>query len=858
MRAGNLLNDIPAWEVIDGVMLNQNGLAEIGVRFKPKASLTQTPHEFQRLESGLQTVLREIVPQGQRLRLMVQCKPGGWSQLEQYRETAVRHPALGLLRQGRMRQAVELDRVGKLLEWEFVLTLTVGKERLGTLPFLPILLLSKVFPKLANRGFVTVDRESLLELLALARSKRGELMAALRDLGWKVEVMDSTAVTNLAFDYLNPAQHTARQPEYVPTSVRYPEGETSRDHRLAPSSLRSKLAKIDIVNGDFHQLRLGKDYLRILAMHARPEASKFGMADSLLCMNGRGWYIADLVHEQQQVVADRLSEMERSYDGLAKSGMQLVDANAGVAADALRDFNRARAQSGQHIYTVAAQIHLIDDDPKRLDERVSTALSTTSEVPGSPFKVCAYNIWKPFQLGLPFCGGRLEGPVIMRDKNAVAFIPSQGPLETDMKPVSLFHSTWGTLIPIDLDDRNLPNRNMLVVGAAGSGKSVVTQLLTSDELNFEKITYTIIEKGTSFKSFVESLGDEGVRIPLDPTQFSINLLDLPPGVNEPSAEKLSSASTLIKNMILRASEAEDSIISAVLGAAVAQTYERKTPTKRLEGEYRRVFQGALLSDVRETLQLMEEVAGTKMVGKMREVADDLAVRLADWTGDSPKGRFFDRATTIPFLNKRVVLYDTSPLEQYKDIKSTAIMVMAGLIAERWRDDRETIKKVVVDEAHDIAKLPSGFDFLDDHQRRCRAANGAQILVSQTVSEFKRVMSDGNTKSLLENVSIFWVFPVASSEYGELRSHAYMSEEALDSIPTLRSKAGEFSEAIFWAKFRDGPRGARLRIRLSSADRWMFSSDAYDAARRERVVSSRGGDVIEGVRDLAGLKEEVIA
>ncbi len=857
MRAGNVLNDIPAWEVVDGVMLNQNGIAEIGVRFKPKASLTQTPHKLQRLEAGLQTVLREIVPQGQRLRLLVQCKPGGWSQLEPYREASVRHPALGLLRQGRMRHAVELDRAGKLLEWDFVLTLTVGKERLGTLPFMPILLLSKVFPKLANRGFVTYDRESLLELLALARSKRSELMAALRDLGWKVEAMDSTAVQRLVFDYLNPAQHLTKLPEYVPTTVRYPEGETSRDHRLAPSSLRSRLAKIDIVNGDFHQLRMGKDHLRILGMHARPEASRFGMADSMLCMNGRGWYIADLVHEQQQIKSDRLNEDERTYVGLAKSGLQLVDGNAGIAAEALAAFNRARMQSGQHIYTVAAQIHLIDDDDKRLDERVSMALSTTSEVPGSPFKVCAYNIWKPFQLGLPFCGGRLENPIIVRDKNAVAFLPSQGPLETGMKPISLFHTTWGTVLPIDFDDRNLPNRNMLVVGNAGSGKSVVTQIITSDELNHPKITYTIIEKGQSFKSFVESLGDEAVRIPLDPTQFSVNLLDLPPETVSPSAEKLSSSTTLIKNMILRLSEAEDSIISAVLGAAVAQTFERKTTTKRIEGEYRRMFGGALLSDVRETLQQMEEVGGTKMIQKMRDVADDLAIRLADWTGDSFKGKFFDRATTIPFENKRVVLYDTSPLDQFKEIKSTAIMVMAQLIAERWRDDRETIKKVVVDEAHDIAKLPSGFDFLDDHQRRCRAANGAQILVSQTVSEFKRVMPDGNVKSLLENISIFWVFPVAETEYAALRSYAYMSEEALESIPSLRSKAGQFSEAIFWAKFRDGPRGARLRIRLSSADRWMFSSDAYDAVRREKVVAARGGDVIEGVRDLAGMKEEVI-
>jgi conjugal transfer ATP-binding protein TraC len=858
MRAGNLLNEIPAWEVLDGVMINQNGIAEVGVRFRPRASLTQNAENLERLEMGLQTILRELVPQGQRLRLLVQCKPGGWEHLEPYRETPVRHPALGLLRQGRMRQAAELETAGKLLAWDFVLTLTVGRERLGTLPFLPILLLSKVFPKLANRGFVTFDRESLLELLQQAREKRGELVAALKNLGWHAEAMDSNAVQRLTFEYLNPAQSAVNLPEYEPTKARYPESETTRDHRIAPSSLRSRLAKVDIVNADLHQLRLGTDTVRILAMHARPEASRFGMANALLCMKGRGWYIADFVHEPQQVVADRLSEQERSYDGLMKSGMQLVDANASVAAVALRDFNRARMQTGQHIYTVAAQIHLIDTDEKRLGERVSDALSTTSEVPGSPFKVCGYNIWKPFHLALPFCGGRLESAIIVRDKNAVAFLPTEGPLETGMNPVSLFHSTWGTIIPIDLDDRNLPNRNMLIVGQSGSGKSVVGQLLASDELNHQKITYTIIEKGSSFAGFIAALGDEAVRIPLDPTEFSINLLDLPPDTVEPGAEKLSSVTTLIKNMILKPSETDDAIISAVLGAAVSQTYARKTVQRKVGDAYVRVYQEALLSDVRDTLSRMEEAGDLKMTGKLRDVADDLAVRLGDWTGNTAKGGFFDRPTSIPFVDKRVVLYDTSPLEAYKEIKSTAIMVMAQLIAERWKDDRETIKKVVVDEAHDIAKMASGFDFLDDHQRRCRAANGAQVLISQTLSEFKRVMPDGNSKSLLENISIFWVFPVASTEFNELRSHANMSEEALEMIPVLKSDAGQYSEAIFWAKFRSGAAGAKLRIRLSSADRWMFSSDAYDDTRRAKVIARRGGDVIEGVRELAGMKEEVVA
>ena len=81
----------------------------------------------------------------------------------------------------------------------------------------------------------------------------------------------------------------------------------------------------------------------------------------------------------------------------------------------------------------------------------------------------------------------------------------------------------------------------------------------------------------------------------------------------------------------------------------------------------------------------------------RAVADELALKLTDWTGDSAKGRFFDRETTIPFTDKSVVLYDTSPLEGFKDMKTVAIMTMTQLITERWRDDPSIIKRVIVDD-----------------------------------------------------------------------------------------------------------------------------------------------------------------
>ncbi len=849
MRFGRLLDELPLWEVVDGTMLTAHGVAEVGVRLTFPPSLTQTSDQLEALERGVQTVLREIVPQGQRLRLYMQCRPGGLGTLEAYRVQHAQHPALALLGGSRFALFERLYRESKLYEWDVFVTLSVGQPRLGTAPFLPLLLLSKIFPNLASRGFVTFARDELEALLLTAREARDALAAAFKHIGVGARVMTSSDVTQAVFQYLNPSLHAVSLPAYTPTPHRHPELETLRDPCLAPSSLRARLAKVDIDNGDRHQLWLGADILRVLVLHARPDQTAFGMANRLLALGGRGWYVAEFQHLEQAKVQDRLKDQERTYRGVAQSAVQLFDSNARVAAEELEAFNTAVTRSGEHVYTVAAQLHLLERDELRLSERVSQVLSETSAIPGSPFKLCGYNAWEPFKLAVPFSGQRLENPVLLRDSNAAAFFPTEGPLHSAARPVSVFQSAWGTLEGIDPDDRDLPNRNTLIVGQSGSGKSVLMQTLMADELHDERVTYTVIEKGESFATLVDTLGDDAVRIPLDPERFSVNVMDLPTGALEPDGGKVASVVNLVRAMVFEPLEPQATIKTAVLTAAVEQTYRRKLGSRRGEASVtERVYRGARLSDLRETLQRMDEVGGVAMPDLARTCADELAIKLGDWTGDSPKGRFFDRETTLPFEQRRVVLYDTSSLERYREMKTVALMVMANLVADRWGLEPGTAKRVVVDEAHDIAKLEAGFDFLDDHQRRCRALNGAQILVSQTATEFVRQTTTGE-KSLLENISVYWVFPVSRKEDTLLKSHAGLSDEALEVVHELKSKAGEYSEVLYWARKRSGATGARLRVRLSSADRWMFSSDAYDRERRQRELVQHGGDTLEAVRSL---------
>ncbi|NJK43603.1 MAG: hypothetical protein HC933_04420 [Pleurocapsa sp. SU_196_0] len=96
------------------------------------------------------------------------------------------------------------------------------------------MLLSKLLPNLANRGFVTFAQDELEALLLDAREARDALVMAFRSVGIGAEAMTSSQVNEAVFQYLNPSLHAVNLPEYEPTPHRYPELETTRDPRIAP------------------------------------------------------------------------------------------------------------------------------------------------------------------------------------------------------------------------------------------------------------------------------------------------------------------------------------------------------------------------------------------------------------------------------------------------------------------------------------------------------------------------------------------------------------------------------------------------------------------------------------------------
>ena len=91
MKESNLLDELPYREVVAGTMITGDGIAEIGIRLGLKPSLTQSQDELKRLERAIQSVLRELVPEGEGLRLMVRCGPSTRAALEGYRSEPTAH-----------------------------------------------------------------------------------------------------------------------------------------------------------------------------------------------------------------------------------------------------------------------------------------------------------------------------------------------------------------------------------------------------------------------------------------------------------------------------------------------------------------------------------------------------------------------------------------------------------------------------------------------------------------------------------------------------------------------------------------------------------------------------------------------
>jgi conjugal transfer ATP-binding protein TraC len=845
-RTRSLLEALPYWELHDGVMFLADGRIEIGVEVKFPPAMFLTDGGLEMVFRQLKNVIRNAVPQGQRLRLVVEVGPPGKSAVAAYRsETTSGEPLARLMGDKRAEHFEYLaSQPGELLTWRTFLSVTLGEKRASASPSLGMYALSKVIPALRNKTHVGYTQEEFQERLDLAAITRDRLVNFLESAGLAPKAMDNEEIFGLCFRYFNPGLKHAQFPKYQKTWQLAPEEAIDSLESLAPPSLRARIAKSEVDNAKLHELGLGWRKVRMLSLVQNPDETQFGMMNALLDSSGEFYLVIDFVHEPFDKAIQRLKGMARRYYSATNDTRYYVDPNVRAGLEESEDAIEHISKSGDHVFQVSASLVLIGTQSKDLEDRLSQAFSAAALVPGSPFGVLQSGLFEPFLQCAPLGGNTIDLRSSMLETNATHFFPIGSPWDGNKRPIAMFQNRWKSLTNIDPFDPGMTNWNALIIGGSGQGKTFFAQYMITELMRQDDVDVIIVDRGRGYEKTVELLG--GAMIDVEPGgEMSVNPFDLEPGQTEPDEEKISFLGSLIRAMVGEVDPRLEAEEDAIITEAIRNAYTRKTDQLMVDGKMEKKFEGMLLRDFVRTLTNLERIGEKTVTDADKQIADTLSRTLQNWTGKSPLGMFVDRPTNVPMSKSRIVCYDTSKFRLDSPLAAVGTMLIADLVWRRVKADLTRRKVVIFDECWALLEIPAAASFMVELYRRFRRYNAAVWSISQSIEDFRRPQAQG----ILQNTTYHYLLRVPGED-DTIQELLRLPPAAMESFRNLRRVDGLYSEVLAWVRRETGAEGDVLWVRPSPLDFWAFTTSARDMAKRDQAIKRADGNLLEALTALA--------
>ena len=819
---------LPYHDLLDGVVFLNSGQVEVGIEIRSINTLLLSGAELESLGATLTGMLRNAVPQGERMRLLVEATPMRQAILDRYEKgLTTDHPSAHLLTVNKVNSLEKVRKEGNLVEYRFYITCTLSPQRKRKRP-------------------TSYSPDELDELLARAHALRQKLYTSFNDAGFSPIPLLNQGVFEAMYRWFNPEARFGNLPEYEAPDMHLPKHIIKEMPHLAPPTLRSQVLGSDLIRR-WNNLRISDYYAQMLTMGSLPVGYTYtGLISHLLGMPKLFWLCIDFGHEPYgKTVRALMTQARRLYSATTMRG-GFTDYSDPSVRRGFHEVDEALSEasmSGSHVYRVGMSMVILDKSLEGVKEGMQDAINKLAHIPGAQGVVESAGLMTQYLSLAPFSGTTNERTFLTFEENAADFFPIDMPWPGSGKPISLLWNRWDSVTSLDPFDPRSPNWNAIVVGASGSGKTFLTQTILGELLRGD-VDVMIVDRGYGYQHLVDLFGGE--VIPIEPGEVSINPFDLPEGEIKPDEEKKAFLLALIRSMIpsedggaVKATE------NAILNHAINQTYSRFTGERRREdGTVEQYFTGAQLSDLARVLVTMEEIGDRPISEHERDIARSLSLRLQNWTGDTPFGRFVDRPTTIQ-SDARVVYYETTGLERYAELRPVGTLLISDLIWKRVKRYPARRKIVVFDEAWSIMKLSDAANFMIELYRRFRRYNAAAYAVSQSLQDF----TGEEAKGLLQNTTYHYLLRLPGEDQ-LIQELLELTDRGMQVFRSLTSRSGSFSEVLTWIRREDQLEGDVMIIRPTPVEYWAYTTNAYDMAKRKEVLEEYDGDLIKTLNVLA--------
>lgn len=838
---------LPYWEIHQGVMFLEDGRFEVGAAVNVGPDLFRTNGDRLILLNQLRGVLESVVPEGERLRIIVESRHGSAEEIATYR--AGKHQGRAVFRmlaEERARMQEDLAARGLRLTWRVYFILSSGQKRVGG-SNAATYLLGRVAAALGSGGkiaqytpFAPTELEQAVEQ---AHALRESLVGYLQRAGFEAEPIDDQAIYNLCYRFLN--DHEPPNPYQVDPAYST-EQTLKRNPDLDPQTLKRTLTNTEIYNVARDYLHLGLDYVRMYSMYGVPSATEYGFLNRALVQE-RTYLVLDVVHSSQSQVMQRLENRKRQAWQLNNDTSSAPESSVANAVIDLLAALQRQERSGEHFLRWGATLLVRGDSVEHLDAIERIMLPRLGDTLGARWRRNREYLAYPFSLLLPFSGRTQDILFTGLSENVTQAAVFYGPwVRPRLKSATcLTTNRYSSFTNIDLFDPKATNWNTAVVGASGSGKTFTVQMLLSDAMAEGSLELIIVDKKGDYAPLVTLA--QGATISIAPgAGVTLNMFDLPPGTIEPSEEKMSFLQRVFH--ILKSGVQDDDIFlkEQLWAEAVRTAYQ--AALERIPGEDTFRLNPITLSDVLNTLPNLARLAGRAIGAEEKSLARKLAVELGIWT-QGAMGRFLDGRTNVVMGDNPVIYFDIAGFDAFDDPRVTAlgITLISQLIYARLNNSPRDRKKIIIfDEAHAVFKIEAAASLVTDLYRRARSYGAGVWTMTQSIADYQGPY----VKGVLDSTSIFMILRVPEQEQLVVQTLG-LPDSVATYLATLERRNGEWSELLYVLRGEDSRlRGDILRIAPTPLDYWAFTSSAADVSRRRRLERDHG--LLATLEELSGV------
>jgi conjugal transfer ATP-binding protein TraC len=408
--------------------------------------------------------------------------------------------------------------------------------------------------------------------------------------------------------------------------------------------------------------------------------------------------------------------------------------------------------------------------------------------------------------------------------NAIHLAPLVAEWRGTKTPTLLFAGRRGQLMTLDLYDNNLGNYNASIIGAPGSGKSV---LLNEMAWSYRSIGAKVWmqDLGRSFEKLCRKA--DGTYIEFRPdVQLSLNPFPLVEDINE-DIDMLQPAIAKMASMSRPMDEVQHKAISAMV--------------LKLWVRYGRDLDMTILRDA--FVQGTIEELGINNDQRIK----DLAVMLNPYAKGGQYERFFSGPNTIDFSNDFVVI-ENEELKRKPDLHSVVNILLFYQITREMYLTRNRKKVWFIDELkQQLGDAGSNDQIMaasvEEAARRARKYGGSLVTATQSGDDYY-----GSTQMEAALNCSDWTFLLRQkSESIELlgrNGRISMDESKKRMLQSIRMEDGVFSECYVSSPVGEGI----ARIILDPFSHLLFSNKIDDNAPLDELRRS-GYSIDDAINEL---------